>query len=137
MTAQAGTIRSATLVSKAFNGAGTTTVDRTEVWLVTCDFHAYTGSTDTATLAAVGAAISSRVRDGATRTLAWGAPAFAGAEVTTNQAVLFGGTAVAALTISTDDFTGQLNAINTVATEITSTAGTTFGVGIMVGVFVT
>jgi len=135
MTAQAGTIQSISLQSKAFSGAGTTTRDRMEVWLVTADFPAYTGSTDTATLAAVGAAITARVRSG-TRTLMWAAPAFCGAD-TNNQPVLFGGTAVAALTISSDDLTGQLNAINTVATEVTSTSGTTYGVGIMVGVSVT
>jgi len=136
MTAQAGTIQSINLKSKAFSGAGTTTRDRMEVWEVTADFPAYTGSTDTATLAAVGAAISARCRDGKTRTLLWGAPAYCGADAN-NQPVLFGGTTVAALTISTDDFTGQLNAINTVATEVTSTSGTTYGVGIFVGVSVT
>jgi hypothetical protein len=137
MSTVAGTIRSISLMSKAMEGAGTTTRDRNEVWLVTADFGAYTGSSDTATIATVGAAITATARDGRTRTLMWGAPAFCGAEVTTNQPVNFGGTSVAALTISTDDFTGQLNAVNTVATEITSTAGTTFGVGIMVGVMVT
>lgn len=137
MSVVAGTIRSASLKSKAFEGAGTTTRDKTEVWEVTADFGAYTGSTDTASLLAVGAAISARARDGATRTILWGAPAYCGAEVTTNQPVLFGGTAVAALTVSTDDLTGQLNTINTVATEITSTAATTFGCGILVCVAVT
>jgi len=137
MSVVAGTIRSANLKSKANEGAGTTTRDLTEVWEVTADFGAYTGSTDTATILAVGAAISARVRDGRTRTILCAMPAYCGAEVTTNQPVLFGGTSVAALTVSTDDLTGQLNTINTAATEITSTAGTTFGVGIFVTVAVT
>lgn len=136
MSLIAGTIRGINLKHKSYQGAGTTTRDFMEVWEVTADFGAYTGSTDTATLVAVGAAISARARDGRTRTLAWGGPAMAGGDAN-NQAVLFGGTAVAALTISSDDFTGQLNALNTVATEITTTSGTTYGVGISVCVFVT
>jgi hypothetical protein len=136
MSTIAGTIRSASLQSKAMEGAGTTTRDRMEVWLVTADFAAYTGSTDDASLAAVGAAISARARDGATRTLLWGAPAFCGADAN-NQAVNFCGTSVAALTISTDDFTGELCTVNTVSTEVTATSGVTYGVGILVGVAVT
>lgn len=136
MSTIAGTIRSISLVHKSFQGSGTTTRDRIEVWLVTADFAAYTGSSDDATIAAVGAAISARVRDGATRTLLWGAPALCGADAN-NQAVEFCGTSVAALTISTDDFTGELCTVNTVSTEVTSTSGTTYGVGIMVGVAVT
>lgn len=136
MTTIAGTIRSANLKSKAFQGAGTTTRDRLEVWEVTADFAAYTGSTDDASLAAVGAAITARVRDGATRTILWGAPAYCGADAN-NQAVNFCGTSVAALTVSTDDLTGELCTVNTVSTEVTSTSGTTFGVGILVGVAVT
>lgn len=131
-----GTIRGINLVNKAFNGAGTTTRDKTEVYFVTADFAAYTGSTDDAALAAVGAAISARIRDGKTRTLAWAGPAMAGCDAN-NQAVNFCGTSVAALTISTDDLTGELCSVNTVSTEVTSTSGTTVGVGIMVAVFVT
>jgi hypothetical protein len=136
MSTIAGTIRGITLVNKAFTGAGTTTRDRTEVYLVTADFAAYTGSSDDASLAAVGAAISARVRDGRTRTLAWAGPCNAGADAN-NQAVNFCGTSVAALTISTDDLTGELCSVNTVSTEVTSTSGVTAGVGIMVAVFVT
>jgi len=136
MSTIAGTIRGCNKIRKADQAGGTSTRDRTEVWEVTADFAAYTGSSDTASLAAVGAAISARARDGNTRTLLWGAPAYAGCDAN-NQAVLFGGTSVAALTISSDDFTGQLNALNTVATEVTSTSGVTYGVGIMVCVAVT
>jgi len=131
-----GTIRGINLVNKAFSGSGTTTRDKTEVYLVTCDFGAYTGSSDDATLPAVGAAITARVRDGRTRTLAWAGPAMCGADAN-NQAVNFCGTSVAALTISTDDLTGELCTVNTVSTEVTATSGTTVGIGIMVAVFVT
>ncbi len=130
------TKRGCDLVSKAMQGAGTTVRDGLEVWLLTMDFAAYTGSGDDATVTAVPAYINAQARDGKTRTLAWGAPAFCGADAN-NQAVNFCGTAVAALTISTNDFTGELCSINTVSTEVTATSGTTFGVGILVGVFVT
>ncbi len=131
-----GTLKSATLVSKANQGAGTSTRDGLEVWLMTFDFAAYTGSADDATVTGVPAAINARVRDGKTRTLLWGAPAFCGAD-TANQPVNFCGTSVAALTISTNDFTGELCTVNTVSTEVTSTTGVTSSVGIMVGVAVT
>jgi hypothetical protein len=49
----------------------------------------------------------------------------------------FCGASVAALTISTDDFTGELCSVNTVSTEVTATSGVTKGVGIAVGVIVT
>src|SRR5260221_1310248 len=100
-----------------------------EVWEVEIDFAAYTGSTADASVAAVGAAITARARDGATRTLLWGATSKTGADAN-NQAVAFCGTAVAALTISTDDFTGELCTLNTVSTEVTSTSGTTKSVTI-------
>jgi hypothetical protein len=136
MSTITGTIRGCDLISKAFQGAGTTTRDMTEVWLVTSDFAAYTGSTDDATLATVSASISARARDGRTRTLKWGAPAFGGADAN-NQSVDFCGTAVAALTISSDSLTGELCSVNTVSTEVTATSGTTYGVGTLVCVSVT
>lgn len=131
-----GTLRSASLQSKAFSGSGTTTRDLMEVWLLTYDFAAYTGSTDDATVTGVPAAINASMRDGKTRTLLWGAPAFCGGDAN-NQPVNLCGTAVAALTISTNDFTGELCAVNTVSTEVTATSGVTYGVGILVGVAVT
>lgn len=136
MATIAGTITSMSLVHKSFSGSGTTTRDRMETWLVLANFAAYTGSTDDASLAAVGAAISATARDGKTRTLIGAVPCMAGADAN-NQAVTFNGTSVAALTISTDDLTGELCSLNTVSTEVTSTSGTTYGVGIMVSVAVT
>jgi hypothetical protein len=128
-----GTIRGITLLSRANQGAGTTTRDHLEVWLVTADFGAYTGSTDDADILLVSATISARVRDGRTRTLLWGAPAMCGADAN-NQAVNLCGTAIAALAISTDTLAGELCTVDTVSTEVTATSGTTFGVGILVGV---
>jgi hypothetical protein len=131
-----GTLRGCNLKNKANQGAGTTTRDGLEVWELTYDFAAYTGSSDDATVTGVPAAISARVRDGKTRTLLWGAPAYCGADAN-NQPVNFCGTSVAALTISTNDFTGELCTVNTVSTEVTATSGVTAGVGILVGVAVT
>lgn len=128
-----GTIRGVNLVSRANQGAGTTTRDHLEVWLVTMDFAAYTGSSDDADVLLVSATISDHCRDGRTRTLLWGAPAYSGADAN-NQAVNMCGTSVAALTISTDTLAGELCTVDTVSTEVTATSGTTFGVGIMVGV---
>jgi hypothetical protein len=136
MATISGTIRGCTLVSKDYQGGGTTTRALQEVWLITADFAAYTGASDDATITAVPTAINSAVRDGRTRTLLWGAPAIAGTD-TNNQAVNFCGASVAALTISTNDFTGELCSINAVSTEVTTTSGVTYGVGIMVGVAVT
>jgi hypothetical protein len=136
MSTIAGTIRGINLLHRAEKGAGTTTRDQTEVWEVSADFAAYTGSGDDASLAAVGAAISARARDGKTRTLKGALPMYSGADAN-NQAVDFCGTAVAALTISTDDLTGELCAVNTVSTEVTATSGVTKGVGIAVVVAVT
>jgi hypothetical protein len=127
-----GTIRGVTLVSKAFSQTGTTTTrDRREVWLVTADFAAYTGSSDTATVTGCGAAISDHAHDGKTRTVRFGVPAFAGGD-TNNQSVFFTGTAVEAATVSSDDLTGQLSLAD--GTEVTSTSGVTYGVGVLVGV---
>lgn len=128
-----GTIRGVNLKSRANQGAGTTTRDHLEVWEVTADFAAYTGSSDDAALALVSATISDRARDGKTRTLLWAAPAYCGADAN-NQAVNFTGASVAALTISTDSLTGELSSVDTVSTEVTATSGITYGVGILVGV---
>lgn len=136
MSTITGTIKGVNLVSKDFQGGGTSTRSMTEVWLVTADFAAYTGATDDADLATVSATISDHVRDGRTRTLFWAGPAIAGTD-DNNQAVNFCGGSVAALTISSDSLTGELCTVNTISTEVTSTSGITKGVGIMVGVYVT
>ena len=136
MTTINGSIKGIANVSKAFQAAGTTTKDMTEVWLVTADFAAYTGAADDAALLTVSALISATARDGRTRVLKWAAPCFSGADAN-NQAVDFCGGSVAALTISSDSLTGELCTVNTISTEVTATSGTTQGVGILVGVIVT
>lgn len=132
MATISGSITGARNVSTAFAGAGTvSTRDAREVWLVTADFAAYTGASDTAQIQAVGAAITSRAGDGKTRTVRWACPAYGGAD-TENQAVFFTGTAVQAATVSTDDITGQLAVA--AGTEVSATTGVTSGVGVLVGV---
>jgi hypothetical protein len=120
-----GTIKGCTLVSKTFTGIGAR-----EVWLLTCDFAAYTGASDTATITGVGAELATRIRDGKTRTLRYGVCAHAGAD-TANQAVYATGTAVQAMTVSSGDLTGQLS--TAALAEITSSTASK-GCGMLVGV---
>jgi hypothetical protein len=131
-----GTIRGCNLLHRAEKQAGTTVRDITEVWELSVDFAAYTGSTDDADVLLVTAEINARARDGRTRTLKWGAPLYSGVDAN-NQAVDLCGTAVAALAITSDTLAGELCSINTVSTEVTATSGVTKGVGIAVGVIVT
>lgn len=74
---------------------------------VTADFGAYTGSADTAALAAVGATIAAKVRNGKTNTLISAVCVGAGRD-TDGQAVHFAGASVQALTVSTDALAGNL-----------------------------
>ena len=99
-----------------------------KAYLVTADFAAYTGASDTATVTGVGAAILSHTRNGKTVTLRGAVPAGAGYD-TNSQAVYFTGTAVQAATVSSDDLTGQLSAAD--GTELTSSTACK-GVGLIV-----
>lgn len=103
MAVIAGTIRGAMCMSKVFTGFGSR-----ESWLITADFGAYTGAADTASLLGIGAAIDASARDGKASTLRSGVCAFPGAD-TNKQLAFFTGTAVQALTVSSDDLTGQLS----------------------------
>jgi hypothetical protein len=94
---------------------------------VTAAFGAYTGAADTATITGIGAAIATKTRNGKTNTLRAVAPMAAGSD-TNAQDVYFGGTAVQAATISSDDATGQLN--NAAGTELT-TATASVGVEVI------
>ena len=115
MAVIAGTIRGLQCVGRSFSGIGSR-----EAWFITVDFGAYTGAADTASLAGVGAAIDATARDGKASTLRAGSCILAGAD-TNKQAVYFTGTAVQALTVSSDSLTGQLSAAD--GTEVaTSTA---------------
>lgn len=125
MTVQAGTINGITLVSASFEG-----VEARKVYMLACTFPAYTGSSDTCQIAGVGAAIATATKNGKTNTLRWGAPGPAGQD-TAAQAVYATGTAVQALTVSTDALTGQLS--DKTGTELTS-ATASFGVCVFVGV---
>lgn len=100
---------------------------------VTCSFAAYTGSTDTATVTGLGAAILAKNHNGKTHTLKGVqciGPGYDAAA--TPLAVYFTGTSAWAGTISTDDATGHLAIA--AGTEITSTTGTTTGVVLAVTV---
>lgn len=89
-----------------------------KAYLLTVDFSsAYTGSADTASLAAVGATILAHTRNGKTVTLRGALPIAPGKD-TAAQDVYFTGTAVQALTVSTDALTGQLSAAD--GTEVTT-----------------
>lgn len=79
-----------------------------KAYLLTVEFGAYNGAADTASITGVGAAILARTRNGKTVTLRGAIPAAAGKD-TANQDVYATGTAVQALTVSSDDLTGQLS----------------------------
>ena len=98
MSAINGTITGVSLIRA--NGAR-------KSYLITCDFAAYTGASDTATVTGIGAAIAAHTRNGKTNTLRAVAPLGAGYD-TNAQAVYFTGASVQAATISSDDATGHL-----------------------------
>lgn len=123
MTTISGTITGASLVASNVNGLGAR-----KAYMVTADFGAYTGASDTAALAGVGAAIASRTANGKTNTLRGAFTCQAGGD-TANQAVYFSGAAVQALTVSSDDLTGNL--ANAAGTELTSSTASS-GVGLIV-----
>jgi len=103
MAVIAGTIRGLTCISRVFTGFGSR-----ESWLITADYAAYSGAADTASLVGIGAAIDATCRDGKASTLRAGSCAFPGAD-TAKQLAFLTGTAVQALTVSGDNFTGQLS----------------------------
>jgi hypothetical protein len=100
-----------------------------KTYLVTCDFAAYTGASDTASVTGLGAAILAHVRNGKTMTLKSVQCIGAGKD-TANTDAYFTGASVWAATISSDDATGNLSVA--AGTEITSTSGTTKGVELAV-----
>lgn len=100
-----------------------------ETWLVTASFGAYTASSDDAELAGVGAFIDAKARDGKTRTLRGAVPCMGG-DNGSGTVVYFSGASVQALTVSSDDLTGELN--NKALTETNAAAGTEVGVAVIV-----
>lgn len=112
-----GSITGVSLLAASANGAGAR-----KAYLVTADFPAYTGSGDTATITGVGAAIAAATRNGKTNTLR-GAICVAPGLDTNAQAVYCGGASVQAMTVSSDDLTGNLTVA--AGTEITTTTAAT------------
>lgn len=113
MTAQNGTITGITVLDGNFEGVG-----KRKAYMLTCTFPAYTGSTDTATVNGVGAAIAAETKNGK------GSPPtlIAGLSLpgydTAAQAVYFTGLSVQAATVSSDNLTGQLS--DNTGTELTA-----------------
>ena len=106
-----GTKRNVAIVSRPKGPFGSLSV-----YLLTVDFAAYTGSTDSGALADIGAFITSTVRDGKTRTIREVICGAAGYDGT--QAVYAG-----ACTVSSDAATFTLT--DSGSTELTTTAATT------------
>lgn len=110
MATIAGTITGVSLL-RSKEGSGR------KAYLLTCDFAAYTGASDDASLAGVGAAILAKTRNGKTVTLRGAVPIAPGKD-TNAQDVYFTGATVQALTVSSDSLTGNLSAA--AGTELTS-----------------
>jgi hypothetical protein len=93
-----------------------------ETWLLAVNFGTYSASADTAALAAVGAAIKAQAKDGKTRTLVAAHTMYPGTTVL-GVAAYFTAATLAALTISTDDLTGELSIVDYTETDFTATTG--------------
>lgn len=114
MTVQAGTINGVTNVYGNFEGAG-----KRKAYMLSVSFPAYTGSTDTCSIAGVGAAIATSTKNGKGNPPTLIAAICAGPGTDTNaQAIYATGTSGQPLTVSTDALTGQLSGSD--ATELTS-----------------
>jgi hypothetical protein len=95
-----------------------------KLYLLTVDFpETYTGASDTASIAAVGATILAHTRNGKTVTLRGALPIAPGKD-TNAQDVYFTGASVQAATVSSDALTGQLSvAAGTEVTTATASKG--------------
>ena len=123
MALQKGTIKGASLVYKDPTAQGRAT------YLVSADFPAYTGASDSGQIDGVCAAITARIRDGKTRTfLSSCVPTCVGRGTDTNNQDIF----IGAVAISTNDLTFNLTAADG-TTEITSSTAAT-GVQLLVTV---
>ncbi len=118
-----GVIKGVSLLHGNVDGVGIR-----KAYLISCEFPAYTGASDTATITGVGAAITTATKTGRTLTLRGGLPVQAGFD-TAGQAVYATGTAVQAMTVSSDDLTGNLS--NAAGAELTATTGASQGVMIV------
>lgn len=123
MATQKGTIRGCSEVYKDPTGPGRAT------YLLSVDFPAYTGSTDSGQIDGVCAAINARIRDGKTRTfLSSCLPTCVGRGTDTNNQDIF----IGATTISTNDLTFNLTTSDG-TTEITSSTAS-IGVQLLITV---
>ncbi len=113
-----GTIKGVSLVQSNVHGVGAR-----KAYLISCDFAAYTGAADTATITGVGAAIAASTKNGKTNTLRGGICVLPGVD-TAAQAVYPAGASAIAMTVSSDDLTGNLaNAAGTELTSATASSG--------------
>lgn len=133
MTTQAATVDAVHLVSEAPNGVGDSTYGVRRVYLFSCSFPAYTGSSDNAKISGVAAAlVTAGMRDG--RTITWEANAVQalcaapGQDAAASPQSVYAGT----FAVSSADLT--FNLTDATGTELTSTTGTTSGVQIYVAV---
>lgn len=116
MTVQAGTITGVSLVHGNVNGAGLM-----RGYLLTVNFPAYTGASDTFTIAGVSAAITAKTHKAGTNALvSTSVPVCVGPGVDTNGQLVY----IGACTIATDALNGNLNA-DLAGTEITTSTATT------------
>lgn len=126
MSAIAGTITGVSQILKGNSGWGGTSTPSRETWLLTLSFAAYTGSSDTASVAAVIATINAHARDGKTRTFIAALPAGAGVDGASQAVYLCGPAAQVIASLSSDAAAGNL--ADKAATELTATTGVTTGV---------
>lgn len=116
-----GAIRGITIVNSS---AGLGLVGAEKTALLTVDFDAYTGASDSADIEDVGAKIAASMRNG--KSVALRAAHCCAPGVDTNGQLIYTG----AITVSSDDLTFDLTAVDRTTEIITSTAAT--GVGVLV-----
>ena len=107
MAVVSGTIKGVHLINSGHSLNGTSDE---ESYLVTADFGTYDASADTATLAAVGATITARARDGKTRTLR--AAHGCGAGISDTSQAVGNDVYYGAMTVSTDALTFSLTLVD-------------------------
>jgi len=124
MSTVTGTLTGVQLVSASPEGVGAR-----KVYLLTYNFGAYTGASDSGTVTGVAAAISSHVRNGKTNAMIAGVIPFCAfpGQDTNGQAIYIGTT-----TISTNDLT--FNLTDAAQTEVTTSTATLSPVGLLVAV---
>lgn len=123
MATATATITGIHCLSKGHSGYGGSSVPARETWRFALSFPAYTGSTDTAAVSGVVAAINAHARDGKTRTFIVAVPGPAGADTAAQAVYLCGPSAQAITSLSSDNAAGNL--ADKGATELTSATAST------------